>query len=116
MAEALRRALRQIDLASKRTAIVVRMAPTATPELRASVLFSLGFLYDEMREAVAAAMAAVHSAIPGELVRINFDMSDGMTLPVKVSLALHQELEPFLIGCRESSRSALYTVAIVRSC
>ena len=37
-------------------------ARAATAEPFASVFFSLGFLYDEMREAVAAAMAAVQFA------------------------------------------------------
>jgi hypothetical protein len=51
-----------------------------------------------MQETVVTAMAPMHPAVAGELVSIDFDVCDGVTLPVRVALALKLEREPFIIG------------------
>ena len=85
-----------------RFAAVVRTAArTSTAELYTSVLVSLGFLYDEMQETVVTAVAAMCPAVTRQLVRVDWDVTDGMTLPAGVALALRLELEPFLIGFGE---------------
>lgn len=54
-----------------------------------------------MQETVAAAVAPMRSAIPGEFIRINFDMPDDITAPRGGNLASLLEPEPFLIGVGE---------------
>ena len=57
-------------------------APLRSNTHKTSVILSLRFLYDEMLETVAATMSSMCPAVPGDLVRSDFDMTDGLTSPL----------------------------------